>query len=170
MDFTITVQRADEAAASLKQLAAKMDAISADAIERGLEKLLITLEGEVKQRSARDLGPLEASVFSEIRTQGSAIEGIVSTPLIYGPAIEFGRKPGKMPPLGPLKAWAARKLGDEKLAFPVAKSIAKNGFKSLQHGDKQGMFEDAFKENLGLIERSLNEIGVHVTQELLAAL
>ena len=45
----------------------------------------------------------------------------------YGEYVEFGRPPGKMPPVDELKKWCKRKLGDESLAFAVAQHIKKNG-------------------------------------------
>lgn len=44
--------------------------------------------------------------------------------------VELGRRPGsRMPPVSKLRPWALAKLGDERLAWPVAKSIAKKGIK-----------------------------------------
>lgn len=47
----------------------------------------------------------------------------------YAPDIEYGTRPHK-PPIGPLKIWAAKKLGNENLAFAIAKKIAKKGTKA----------------------------------------
>ena len=46
--------------------------------------------------------------------------------------LEFGRKPGQMPPIAPIKGWVERKLGvssdeSEGVAFAIAKKIAKKG-------------------------------------------
>lgn len=53
-------------------------------------------------------------------------------------ALETGRKPGKMPPVDALKRWARFRLGNEDLAFPVAKKIASRGTqKYINNGPKQ---------------------------------
>jgi len=44
----------------------------------------------------------------------------------YAAAVEFGTKP-HWPNMRVLKRWAKRKLGDERLAYPVAKAIAQRG-------------------------------------------
>lgn len=44
-------------------------------------------------------------------------------------AMEWGRKPGRMPPSEALERWAGRFLGDRRLAYAVAKSISKRGTK-----------------------------------------
>lgn len=58
------------------------------------------------------------------RVEGDSI--IVSMPehLKY---VEFGRLPGKMPPVEALEGWAERKLGDKDLAWPIAIKIEKEG-------------------------------------------
>jgi hypothetical protein len=42
--------------------------------------------------------------------------------------VEFGSRP-HWAPIGPLKEWARRKLGNEKLAYPIQRKIAKKGIK-----------------------------------------
>jgi hypothetical protein len=170
MEFTITVERAAETATKLNQVAMQMDDLSARELENGLNRLLVDLTEEVKDRTPHFTGGLEASIFNEIRVSGQSLEGLVSTPLVYGPPIEFGRKPGKMPPVDALKSWAARKLGDEKLAFVVARAIARKGYSSLQHTDKQQMFQDAWDQNQSLIEQHLTDLHVHVSEALLKTL
>lgn len=46
-----------------------------------------------------------------------------------------GREPGAMPPIEPIKAWAAAVLGDPDAAFPVAKKIARKGTNRYIAGD-----------------------------------
>lgn len=46
--------------------------------------------------------------------------------------LEFGRKPGQMPPIEPIQKWVERKLGvdpeeSKGVAFAIAKKIAKEG-------------------------------------------
>lgn len=162
MRFDINITGADQAAARLRNLSAQMDSISLRALYNELESLVTWLEGEVKQRAPYDTGVLRNSIFSEVRVNGAAITGLVSTPMVYGPPMEFGRAAGRrMPPSDALKNWTRRHLGDEKLAFVVARSIGKKGIQ------KQEMFQNAWKDNLSRITSLLNDMGVHVTEELL---
>lgn len=161
MNFQFGITGAEEGAARLRTLSAQMDNISIRALYNELEALVAWLEGEVKSRAPHDTGVLRDSISSEVRVGGMALKGLVSTPMIYGPPMEFGRKPGKQPPSDALKNWTRRHLGDEKLAFVVARAIGKKGIQ------KQEMFQNAWKDNLSRITSLLNDMGVHVSAELL---
>ena len=45
----------------------------------------------------------------------------------YGQAVSDGRSPGRFPPIDELKDWCAIKGIPEEAAYPIARSIAKNG-------------------------------------------
>jgi hypothetical protein len=49
--------------------------------------------------------------------------------------VRMGTRP-HWAPIGPLKRWAAVKLGDEKAAYPVQRSIAKYGTSMYQLGKR----------------------------------
>jgi len=82
--------------------------------------------------------------------RGSVFEGEVMNPVPYGLPVEYGRKPGKMPPVDAIQLWVYQKglagtysietklrLGshetkqkqDRQMAWAVAKKIAKHGTK-----------------------------------------
>jgi len=44
----------------------------------------------------------------------------------YGVYVEFGTRP-HFPPLEPIKDWARRVIGDEGVAFPIARKISREG-------------------------------------------
>ena len=51
---------------------------------------------------------------------------------VYAPNIEYGRKPGRMPPVQAIRQWLQKKFSlpyrqARKLAYPVAKKIAQRG-------------------------------------------
>tara|TARA_Y100000034_G_scaffold135950_1_gene209957 strand:- start:4828 stop:5355 length:528 start_codon:yes stop_codon:yes gene_type:complete len=74
-------------------------------------------------------GLLRGSIFDDMR--GMPVkwhQGVVASPQPYARYIELGRKPGRMPPVEALRLWAARVLGDESLAFPVARMIGRRGY------------------------------------------
>lgn len=81
-----------------------------------------------------NLGHLKGSWTTEITGTPVNLSGIVATPLIYGWPVEEGRKPGKWPPIQPIKMWAKRKLGLageelETAAFLIARKIGTVGTK-----------------------------------------
>lgn len=165
MEFEFELSGAKEGARRVQRMRQRMDKVSVQAIHDQFEMITAFLEGEVKQRMPTDTGILRSSIFGEVNVTGMAVEGLVSTPLIYGSPVEEGRRPGaKQPPSAALKQWAQRKLGDERLAFVVARSIAKKGIEG------KHMFRDAWQQNTNKVKQLLDEIGVHVSEELLRQL
>ena len=75
------------------------------------------------QRQARSV-----KLSPRLRGQAARVTYIVGTPLRYAASVEFGSVP-HWAPIGPLKQWAKRKLGDESAAYAVQKTIAKKGTK-----------------------------------------
>ena len=75
------------------------------------------------QRQARSV-----KLSRRLRGQAARVTYIVGTPLRYAASVEFGSVP-HWAPIGPLKQWAKRKLGDEGAAYAVQKTIAKKGTK-----------------------------------------
>lgn len=93
-------------------------------------------------------GELSDSVIGE-----SSPEEITIYSKIYGDILlEYGRKPGKMPPVEALERWAEDRLGDANLAYLVARSIARKGTKKYQEGGPKELtalieeFEDDFMD------------------------
>lgn len=176
MEFEIFLVGAEESQSRLKHLGLQMEPVATETIENQLKLITAFLEGEVKLRTPTDTDVLRSSIFGEVRTTGVAVEGIVSTPLPYGPPIESGRRPGgKPPPYRALLGWVQRTFNVDKdeakgIAIATAKNIGKWGFVSLKYQNKQQMFHDAWHENIGRIQQLLEEIGVHVSRELLRQL
>lgn len=84
----------------------------------------------LKDNGSIHTGKLRNSITHRVSISGD--EARVGTNLIYGIVIEKGRKSKRMPPFGPgseLREWARKKLGNENLAFVVARSIAQKGTK-----------------------------------------
>jgi hypothetical protein len=95
----------------------------------------VTIDAEGGVIAATPVGAtshLRQSITHQISGSGIAIEGrVFSTDLpIKVVSVEGGRKPGKMPPRGPIELWVARKLGgDARVAFLVARAIGRRGTK-----------------------------------------
>lgn len=83
------------------------------------------IQASARRAAAVDMGRLRSSIFVRFLDGGHSAE--VGTDVEHGKFVESGRKPGSMPPLGPLKDWAKRVLGDEGAAFAVARKIAARG-------------------------------------------
>jgi len=72
-----------------------------------------------------DMGILAGSIHLEPMIPGYA-EYTLWARSAYAAAMEYGTSPHFVP-IEPLKGWAARKLGDESLAWAVRAKIAKKG-------------------------------------------
>ena len=55
-----------------------------------LEKACALVEGEAKKAAPKDTGALRRSITSKVENTGTEIQGVVFTPLEYGPYIEYG--------------------------------------------------------------------------------
>jgi phage gpG-like protein len=71
-----------------------------------------------------NLGGLRSSV---VRQEYGKFNRTVGTKLEYAMAIEFGRKPGSMPPLAPIKEWMKKKGIPEGALWPIAMKIKREG-------------------------------------------
>jgi len=89
------------------------------------------LETEVKKDALADTGRLRSTVGSRVeRTAGSEIVGKVGSNIEYAPyALEFGRGPGRMPPVARLEEWAVRH-GMAGAGFAIARAIGARGLKA----------------------------------------
>ena len=106
-----------------------------ESVGRGVEAILRFGEDEVRRQIERadpyppiSTGNFVRSIFVEVQGPVREVfEGVIGSAAPYAPVIEFGRAPGRFPPIGPLKIWARRKLGSGDLAWPVAQKIRKKG-------------------------------------------
>lgn len=55
-----------------------------------LGKACALVERSAKQKAPKDTGELRRSISSEVRETGETVEGVVFTPLLYAPYVEFG--------------------------------------------------------------------------------
>ncbi|MFH1857326.1 MAG: hypothetical protein ABH845_00255, partial [Candidatus Omnitrophota bacterium] len=80
-----------------------------------ISEACLVLENRLKSPSGHTpvgAGPMHyrETIFSKVEL-GSRVEygvpiwGIVSSPLPYGEPLEYGRRPGKFPPAGPIQHW-----------------------------------------------------------------
>ncbi len=90
--------------------------IVAEEVAKAMVEAGMMLESEAKLNARKvgavDTGGLWGSIAWAARGDGMGRVVEVGTPLEYGAPVEFGVRPGgRMPPFGPLRQWAERKLG-----------------------------------------------------------
>ena len=112
-----------------------------------MNESLAYMQGQVQEGTPVGVaGNLRGSIITDIRGHSVDLSGKVFSPLPYARYVEFGRRPGKFPPRGPIELWARRKLGDASLWFVVARAIARRGTKG------HFMFRNAWRSGKGNVE------------------
>ncbi len=72
------------------------------------------------------IGATEELITSIQFERPTRFEGALKWTAPHAAAVAFGARP-HWPPIGPVRLWAAVKLGDEDLAYPIQHSIAARG-------------------------------------------
>jgi len=104
-----------------------------NAIVKAMRESAVLVQSYAKLYAPVFRGLLRVSISQNVTEEGSRITGEVGSGVAYASVVEDGRNPwpGAMPPpSGDLKTWARRKLGDERLAFVVARAIKRRGFRA----------------------------------------
>ena len=115
---------------------------------------LSLLKQAVVDRTPVDTDKLRGGITSETISVFPDLVGSVSSgPTPYAPVVEYGRKPGKFPPVDVIKKWVIRKLQVpeeevDSVAFLVGRHIATHGI--------EGKF--MFKEGLEASEPYINQL------------
>ncbi|HOX22928.1 MAG TPA: HK97 gp10 family phage protein [Elusimicrobiales bacterium] len=103
------------------------------AIVQAMRESAVLVQSYAKLYAPVFRGLLRVSIAQNVSETGSRITGEVGSGVVYTSVVEEGRNPwpGAMPPpSGDLRTWARRKLGDERLAFVVARAIKRRGFRA----------------------------------------
>lgn len=152
--FVIDTSEIEKFTAMLPQL----DRLMAEEISAWMAKALAILDTAIRLETPVFLGSLRAA-FAH-KTTGHPLtryEGIEFNPLIYAPAVEYGRRPGKRPPVGPIELWVNRRLGiggkeGRQVAYLIARAIGRRGTKGAR------MAEKGFNQTEPIIIRLYDEI------------
>lgn len=103
---------------------------------RGLmQDAALVVEGEAKRRAkphSVDTGRLANSIQSQVESRAVPLHASVFTKLEYARAAEFGRGPGRMPPVEPIEDWA-RRHGSPGLGFVIARAIGRRGTRGIRY-------------------------------------
>jgi hypothetical protein len=120
----------------LKNLAKKWPEIYKEETTKILKLIAARYESEVVQRTPAGVGGasgLRGSIgATEPKVSAAGASVSVGSPLEYAEPVEFGRKAGRRPPVGPLELWAIRKLGISKdearsVGFALSIHIGRHG-------------------------------------------
>lgn len=142
--------------------------IAQQEIEIFMTKALIVLEKQIVDRTPVNTGTLRGSITKERWKSFSGIRGEVFTPMIYGMPVEYGRKAGKMPPIGPLAYWLFRKgyVTDRKEIRGAAWGLAMH----IKEFGTEGafMFTEGFDAAKPYIERIFGELPDRILKRMAA--
>ena len=142
----ITIKGKDETKKILETLPKRMGF----ALIKAMREAAIHIQSLAKEKAPVWRGMLRVSIVQTVKTEDNKLVAEVGSGLPYASAVEFGRKIGWFPPLNDLKVWARRKLGDERLAYPVARAIKRRGYR------EQPYLEPAIKEAAPRIQLIFN--------------
>jgi len=120
-------------------------------IAREVRAIVETLATETKQHTPVFSGNLRDSIFATVDLGEKAdVTGRVGSgkQAPYARFVEEGTRP-HFPPVGALRLWAGRVLGDERLAFVVARAISRRGSRG------RFMFRNAWRQIAPSIGRRL---------------
>jgi hypothetical protein len=119
----------------------KWDDVLIGSIKKGLAKSSIVIVNNIKASAPAGVsGDLRKSNEYEVKEEGREIFTRIYNTKEYAPFVEFDTRP-HWPPISALKDWCRLKLGDEGLAFVIARNISKKGTKG------KHFFRDALYNN-----------------------
>jgi len=146
----------------LEQLTKKLQAdhLLGPPIKKAMQKSMLFVEGEARKGAkphAVDTGELARSIKSSLGPEAVPLSAKVFTNKIYALPAEFGRKPGKMPPVDAIAGWV-RRHGIGVPPFVIARAIGRRGTKGIFYMKKaaeagQKKIPGFFKEAASAIEK-----------------
>jgi len=161
MELNVTVDLS-----GVKKLMARYPEIAATVQREKVTDATLLLKRAIKMLTPEGAGPihLRDTIFHKIERRGISARGVISTPAIYGEAVELGTKP-HFPPVAPIQYWVEKKLGlsgeDAKsTAFLIARAISKRGTEGAK------MFHRGLEENEAAVMAILNQIPAEIKRRL----
>jgi len=164
--YQVDIKGLEEQLAKLKQYTP----IAERHLGRAMDQSVIEVASAVKPLAPVGVaGRLRNSIGSEVKRQGPlSIVGTVGSTLrdeIYPEVVEFGRKPGAMPPPAALERWVHLKLGipnDEApgVAFQIARAIGRRGTRGAF------MFRDGWKASKKRVVEYFDRALIQIAEDL----
>lgn len=144
----------------LDELLKKLDAADTVGIpvRKAMEKSLISIQADARvgaKPHGGDTGELARSIEYRLEPAAIPLDGTVFTRLDRAVPVEYGRRPGRMPPVSAIANFLRRHGGDVSMAFIVARGIARRGTRGVFYMKKaadaapkniQRFFRDAASE------------------------
>lgn len=134
---------------------------------------LLAVERDARRAAPQDTRRLAGSITHQITGSGTAIQGRVGPSVQYGRFVEFGRRPGRMPPPQALVGWVrrhselrfarrtqAREQEVLRRAWLVARAIGRRGVRA------QPYLRPAYERNRAAIRGVFARMGVRVVATL----
>lgn len=138
---------------------------------RFLERSGRSVISKAKPLAPVNTGKLKKSLLSTVSNETPVpLSVTIGTNLVYAPFVEFGRKPGKMPPYEPINFWFRRKnkIGMQKSTFKrstefgdVVTSVDSTVFLIRRAIGRKGVAEQPFLRDG--TDQAKEEIQGHVT-------
>lgn len=123
----ITLRDKDDVVKVLSGLPQRLRA----AVLQAFQDITIEIQSRAKITAPMGVtGQLRLRIAQHAADEGGKIIGEVGSGMVYAPVVEEGRQTGWLPPPENLRTWARKKLGDDRLAFVVARAIQRRGFRA----------------------------------------
>lgn len=108
-----------------------------------MQKSVDYAQEAIRLETPVNTGKIRQSIATEIRGTSAGITGEIFTPLVYGLPLEYGRKPGRMPPVDVIQLWVHQKgiaagQDERQVAYLIARAIGRRGTKGA-HMFEKGM-------------------------------
>lgn len=117
---------------NLETLPARLTKALQVAHETSARELVNEVRQQIVGAGAVATFSLLRSVTKQFEERGAAQAWLVGSDLAYAPFVEYGRKPGKQPPVEAILKWLAIRgiqPGTRGQAFAIARAIGKRGIK-----------------------------------------
>jgi hypothetical protein len=135
---------------------ARLGAAAGPAIRRGEAEGAKTILADLRRWTV-SAGKFDTrAVLQGWRSRQQGLKLTIDNAAPHHVYVERGRRPGKPPPSTALEGWATRKLGDRRLAFPVARAIGRRGIKPTPLLTRPGFGQHMARRMMSAIQRELD--------------
>lgn len=163
MTFDITIDF-DEIVKEAEKLGVAPEVINREMLT-AVQASLDAFEQAVVVETPVNTGHLRGSINSVVYGSPPDFFGVVSSPILYASPVEYGRKPGRQPPVDAIAYWVRRKnlVPDdqvESVAYLIARHIGRYGTKGAH------MFEKGFNNALPAVERLWDDVSDKIVEQM----
>lgn len=143
----------------------QFDSVLSNEARRTMQQSVDVVEAQVSAYTPVNTGTLRAGTTTDIFGSGVDLKGVISNPLFYAAPVEYGRKPGRMPPVEAIQLWVIRKGiassdNAKSVAFLIARAIGKRGTKGAF------MFKRGYQAALPTVKALWNDLPRRVVKRL----